>query len=131
MGILDLHFHDSEFTFAPSMTNTGETASKGAKKGGKLPKLGLGRSRSSEESETSGMSGTSETTSTGMSEGEESDESSGGSTAKKGLGVVVGLVFLVAIAVLAKKRRGGQESDDLDTNEYGSESVEESIEISD
>ena len=128
MGILDLHFHDSEFTFAPSMTNTGETASKGAKKGGKLPKIGLGRSRSTEESETSE---TSETTSMEMSESEESDESSGGSKAKKGLGVIVGLVFLVAIAVVANKRRGGEMSEDMDTNEYGSDSVEESIEISD
>lgn len=128
MGILDLHFHDSEFTFAPSMTNSGETASKGAKKGGKLPKIGLGRSRSNEESETSE---TSETMSTEMSESEESDESSGGSKAKKGLGVIVGLAFLVAIAVMAKKRRGGEMSEDMDTNEYGSDSVEESIEISD
>ncbi len=125
MGILDLHFHDSEFTFAPSMTNSGETASRGGKKGGKLPKIGLGRSRSTEESETS------ETMSTEMSESEESDKSRGGSKAKKGLGVIVGLAFLVAIAVMAKKRRGGEMSEDMDTNEYGSDSVEESIEISD
>lgn len=143
MGILDLHFHDSEFTFAPSATMSGsdETeSSSGQKMSGKLPKIGLGRSRSSKESESSSettdSSGASETTTTEMSDTEESESSSGGSKAKKGIGALVGLVFLVGIAVVMKQRRGGQESDDMDIDEYGSEeygsdSSEESIEIAD
>lgn len=140
MGILDLHFHESEFTFAPSMTSGSETtASDEQQKGGKLPKIGLGRSRSSKESEsseTTESSESSEATTSEMSDTEESESSSGGSRGKKGIGAIVGLMFLVGVAVLMKQRRSGQESEDMDTDEYGSDeygsdSGEESIEIAD
>lgn len=130
MGILELHFHESEFKFAPSVSNgSGKGSTDGEQTSGKISRLGFGRTRSIQESESE--SETSTDTSTGTSTADEADSASGGSKAKKGLGAIVGLLFLVAVAVFANKRRGGQDAEGMDSDEHESETVEESIEIAD
>lgn len=131
MGILELHFHDSEIKFAPSMTNTrGKEATEGEESSKKSSRLGFGRSRSSAESESSDEESTMTPSETSTAE-EEFESSSGGSTAKKGLGVIVGLAFLVAVAAMAKKMADSEGMEGMESDEYGSESTEESIKIAD
>lgn len=131
MGILELHFHDSEIKFAPSMTNTrGKGSTEGETSSKKSSRLGFGRSRSSQESESSEEESTTKSSEPSAAE-EESESSSGGSKAKKGLGVIVGLAFLVAVAAMAKKMTDSEGMSDMESDEYGSESAEESIEIAD
>lgn len=111
MGIFEFHFHESEFKFAPSISNKGgETTDHDADSETDL----------SIESDTTSTPEMSKTT------------SESGSTMAKGVGVLVGLAFLVTMGALGKKlvskRLGGEPEDE---DEFESESPEETIEIAD
>ncbi|MFC7046393.1 hypothetical protein ACFQH6_14145 [Halobacteriaceae archaeon GCM10025711] len=85
MGIIDLHFHDSEFTFAPHIGD--ETAEPGSETGIEV------------------ADGT---------DGEYDYETDSGS-GRSMLGPALGLVFLVVAALVVRKMRGGDdEQQDLE-----------------
>lgn len=112
MGIFEFHFHESEFTFAPSITNKGGEATED------------GEDAAAELTEPT--DGEPVPVSPGAR-----PEPSGSGGAKRGVAVLVGLAFLVGAAAVAKKaidaRRSGDEAEDR----LGTESVEKSIEIAD
>jgi hypothetical protein len=108
MGILEFHFHDSEFAFAPSVDNTGgDEASETVDESPTTPRLP--RTSDPAASASSGR----------------------GRMAARGVGVLVGLAFLIGAGAFARRmvnrRRGRGEDDPLDEEER----IEESIEISD
>jgi len=86
MGILELHFHDSQFDVSPSMSTGG----------------------SDSEEESGGIGWRSK-----RSSGEESEEESGSSG--PGVGAVLALVVLVGVAALVgiRRRGGSEESEDV------------------
>jgi|GEM_PF-1158754 len=112
MGIFEFHFHESEFTFEPSMTFPGE---------------------GSEEEAVDAAAEGGDTDAEPVPAGPGMDETSAtaGGNAKTGLAVLLGLAFLVGVGAVAKKaiskQRAAKEADDRLTTEK----VEESVEIAD
>lgn len=112
MGILEFHFHESEFAFEPSMTFPGEEY---------------------EEEAIEGASESDDADATPVPAGRSSSDSTGdsGSTAKNGLAVLVGLAFLVGFGAVAKKLISKRRSSGEDDERLSTEKVEESVEIAD
>lgn len=110
MGILEFHFHESEFSFAPSVNGGDE---------GDDHDESAGDTTMDDSSTAKPVAPKPRATDGGKS----------GSVAKKGLGVLVGLAFLAGVGIAVKRLASkalGDDGDRLDT-----ETVEESIEIAD
>jgi hypothetical protein len=88
MGILEFHFHDAEFDFSPSMTTGGEDVEAAFSDDSEA------ESEATEEPEAFG----------GEESGDESSESAG-------VGALIALGVLVALAVLAGLRRRSSDSE--------------------
>lgn len=116
MGIIELHFHESEFEFefAPSVTN----------KHGKSP---LTTKDAVDEHDVDKIESSDASS---MSPDERSSDSNG-SSAKRGMAVLAGLAFLVAAGTVAKKLVSRRHSHDDADDHLSTEQVEESIEITD
>ncbi|MXR21208.1 hypothetical protein [Halobacterium bonnevillei] len=88
MGILEFHFHDAEFDFSPSMTTGGEDV----------------ETAFSDDSEA-------ESETTEEPEAFASEESGNESSESAGVGALIALGVLVALAVLAGLRRRSTDSE--------------------
>lgn len=88
MGLIELHFHDADFDFSPSMVTGGDDAAALEDADG-----------DDEDIESTGWAS-------------EPDDESGGGT---GIGAVVALVVLVVLAALVgwKRRTGNADTDDI------------------